>query len=236
MRLFFDVETLPSLSPDAREEVRKTIRPPANYKKPETIAEWWANEGEAAVERTYRSQALDAAQGELCAVGFATDAMAPVSLVRELAESEGVFIRRALAAIEQLRQDASPSADWPAEPYFIAHNAAFDLGFLLRRCWVHGVKPPFTLPEPNSRPGRDFGCTMTLWAGPRERIALSAICKALGLPDPKAEGIDGGDVLDLWREGRHQELAAYNVRDVAGVRAVWYRLHWEADPAVRAFT
>ena len=73
MRTFLDIETLPSLAPDARELARAGVKPPANYKKPETIAEWWKTEGETAAETVWRKGALDGAVGELCAVGFAAD-------------------------------------------------------------------------------------------------------------------------------------------------------------------
>jgi len=64
MRIYIDVETIPGQIMGAKEAARAGVKPPANYKKPETIAAWWAEEGEAAVERAYRAQALDAAQGE----------------------------------------------------------------------------------------------------------------------------------------------------------------------------
>ncbi len=235
MRIYLDVETLPSLAPEARELARVGVKPPGNYKKPESIAEWWKTEGEAAVEEAWRRQALDAAAGELCAVGFASDDGEPVSLVRGLGEPEGDFLRRALADVRALADaDSVTGADgtpWPVQEFFIAHNAAFDLGFLLRRCWALGIRPPVKLPLPSARPGRDFGCTMELWAGPRATIGLDRLCRALGVPSPKADGIDGSQVFDLWQAGEHGRIAAYNRADVAAVRACWLRLQWEAERA-----
>ena len=63
MRIYLDIETLPSMAPGAIEQVRATVRPPATHKKPETIAAWWLSEGEAAVDRAWRAQALDPAAG-----------------------------------------------------------------------------------------------------------------------------------------------------------------------------
>src|SRR5512139_4067132 len=84
MRIYIDVETLPSLATAARDLVRESIKPPGTLKKPESIAAWWENEAPAAIEEAWRKQALDAAAGELCAVGFASDEADPVSLVRGL--------------------------------------------------------------------------------------------------------------------------------------------------------
>lgn len=231
MNIFLDVETLPSQAKNARELARQYVKPPANYKKPESIAAWWNDEGDNAVEESFRKQSFDAAIGELCAVGFAAEDGEPVSLVRGREEPEADFIRRALAALLALVDSGGRTGPdghrWPDEAYFIAHNAPFDLGFLLRRCWVHGIRPPFRLPGPNAREGKDYGDTMTSWAGYRGTIGLGRLCRALGLPSPKANGVDGGQVLDLWRAGEHEALARYNVADVAAVRACWNRLNWK---------
>lgn len=228
MRIYFDIETLPSLSADARELARQGVKPPGSMKKAETIAAWWAEEGENAIDEAYRKQALDAASGEMCAVGFATDDADPVSLVRMQHEPERDFIRRALDGILELQETGNP---WKEEPYFIAHNAPFDLGFLLRRCWVHGIRPPFRLPGPSAREGKDYGDTMTAWAGYRGTIGLDRLCRALGVPSPKAEGVDGSQVFDLWQAGDLEAIARYNAADVAAVRACWWRLNFEGVAA-----
>lgn len=234
MRIYLDLETLPSLAPDARELARAGVKPPANYKKPETIEAWWRDEGETAAETAYRKGALDGATGELCAVGFASDNTEPVSLVRLRQETESDFLRRALAGINDLLDDNCTTGPdgmrWPVEPFYICHNAPFDLGFLMRRCWVNGIRPPFKLPPPTAREGKDYGDTMTLWAGYRERISLDRLCRALGVPSPKAEGIDGSQVYDFWQAEDVDAIARYNAADVSATRACWQRLNWEAQP------
>lgn len=231
MRIYLDIETLPSLAPVARELARAGVKPPGNYKKAESIAEWWKTEGEAATEEAYRRQALDAAAGELCAIGYASDDTEPVSLVRGLQEPEPDFLRRALDAMGDLLDTGCTIGGdghrWPVEPFFICHNAPFDLGFLMRRCWVHGIRPSFKLPTPSAREGKDFGDTMTLWAGYRGTIGLDRLCNALGIASPKADGIDGSQVFDLWQAGEHERIATYNTADIRAVRACWHRLQWE---------
>lgn len=231
MKIYLDVETLPSLSPAARDLARESVKPPGTLKKPESIAAWWETEAPAAIDEAHRKQALDAASGELCAVGFASDEVDPVSLVRGLDESERDFIARALDGIQGLLDAATVTApnghEWPAEPYFIAHNAPFDLGFLMRRCWVNAIRPPFKLPQPSAREGKDYGDTMTAWAGYRGTISLDRLCRALGVPSPKAGGTDGSQVFELWQTGKHEELARYNAADVLATRRCWWRLNWE---------
>lgn len=230
MNIYLDIETLPSLAPDARELARLGVKPPGSYKKPETIAAWWNDEGEAAIHEAYRKQALDAASGELCAIGFCNDDTEPASLVRGMDELEADFLRRALAGI-MARLDTGTrtgpdGTDWPDAPYFIAHNAPFDLGFMWRRCVVHGIRPPFKLPPPSARDGKDFADTMTAWAGYRNTIGLDRLCRALGIPSPKATGTDGSMVFDLWNAGDLEAIRRYNAADVAAVRACWHKLQW----------
>jgi hypothetical protein len=231
MRIYLDVETLPSLSPAGRAIAAESIKPPGTLKKPESIAAWWEAEAPAAIDEAYRKQALDAAAGELCAVGFASDEVDPVSLVRGLDESEREFIARALDGIQGLLDTGlvvSPAGrEWPDEPFFIAHNAPFDLGFLLRRCWVNSIRPPFKVPTPSARDGKDFGDTMTTWAGYRNTISLDRLCRALGVTSPKADGMDGSQVFDLWQAGEHERIAEYNRRDVWATRSCWWKLNWE---------
>jgi hypothetical protein len=171
-------------------------------------------------------------------VGFASDESEPVSLVRLRQEPEPDFLRRALAAINALIDDNCTTGPdgmrWSVEPFFVCHNASFDVGFLMRRCWVNGIRPPFKLPGPQAREGRDYGDTMTLWAGPRERISLDRLCRALAIPSPKADGIDGSQVYDLWLAEKIETIARYNSADVAATRACWHRLQWETSASAEA--
>lgn len=60
---------------------------------------------------------------------------------------------------------------------------------------------------------RSFGSN-----GATRRYNFDFYCKAFGITSPKGEGITGYQVPEFWREGRHQEIAEYCLRDV---RATW---------------
>ncbi len=229
MQLFIDLETLPGMTAAAREQARADTGPPGTYKKPESIATWWETEGPAAVDATWRKQALNPAQGEVCAIGFATEDAAPVSIVRATVETEADFLRRALGEVRKLLareaqpMTASDGTPWPflETPFVVCHHAAFDLPFLRARCWANRVPLPSWLPLPDTRQGKDYGDTMLLFAGHGGRISLDRLCRCLGVSSPKADGTTGADVLDLWQAVAHDRLAQYNAADVQACRACW---------------
>lgn len=229
MQIFIDIETAPTRDADTIAAIRAGIRPPANYKKPETIAAWHESEGEAVALEAIGRTALDGGTGQLIAIGLARDDDAPpLVLTRRPTEPEAALLVRFLDTVQAWSDsgtvtDAAGRPVWPDAPYFIAHNAAFDLGFLWRRCIVHGIRPAFRLPGPSARPGKDYGCSMAAWAGYRERVSLQALCRALALPDPKADGT-GAQAWQWWEAGDLDRVATYCAGDVEAVRAIWHRL------------
>ncbi len=223
MQIIIDIETVPSQAPQAREQVRATLRPPGTLKKPETIAAWWANEAQDAAEEAYRKQALDGGlHGEVISIAC-TSGDAQWVRCRAQGESEALLLTEFACTVWGWL-DADTLGNHTPEPYFVAHNAAFDLGFLWRRAIVKGVPFPFRFPSPAARPGKDYGCTMATWAGYGNRVSLDALCSALNVPSPKDEGMDGAKVYDAWVAGQHEQIAAYNLRDTLATAEVWSRL------------
>jgi 3'-5' exonuclease len=234
MRIYIDIETVPSQAPDARELVKAGIKPPATHKKPETIAAWWENDAPAAIEEAWRKQALDAAAGEIISISWMSDdCLAPTTAIRSHHDDEPVvlvqFFGQLQAALEGAAiRDHRGQAIYDDSPFFIAHNASFDLGFLWRRSIILGIRAPFSIPGPTAKPG-SYGCTMAAWAGNRGTIGLDKLCKALGVPSPKGEGMDGSKVFDAWLAGELDKIAKYNRGDVIAARACWHRLNWETS-------
>ncbi len=228
MIVFTDIETIPSQKIDAAAAVRSALKPPATLKKPESIAAWWA-EADQAAQEAHRKQALDGGnQGEIISIACATDADQTWVGCRHQGESEsgllkafGITVKGWLDAAAVTGPDGR---SWPiGEPFFVAHNAAFDLGFIWRRCIVNKVRLPFHVPPPAARAGKDYACTMLAWAGYGNRVGLDALCKALGLESPKGD-MDGGQVYDAWLACQYERIEKYNLADALAVREVWHRL------------
>ena len=229
MLTYLDIETAPTEDAETIAAIRAGIRPPANYKKPETIAAWHETEGEATALEAIGRTALDGGTGQVIAIGLARDDDAPpLVLTRSPDQDEGELLRRFFEVVQDWKKaeavtDSAGFPVWDSLPYFVGHNTAFDLGFLWKRCIVHNLRPPFRLPGPNARVGKDYGCTMAAWAGYRDRVSLQALCRALGLPDPKAGG-NGSQAWQWWKAGELDRVATYCAGDVQAVRTIWHRL------------
>jgi hypothetical protein len=226
MKLFIDVETVPSQQPEALAAVRASLKPPGTLKKPESIAAWWATEADSAAAEAWRKQSFDATHGELVSIAVVSEDGQQWRHCRAPGDNEAELLAGFYAAVEAMRhnqaQALAPNARaWLTEPHPVVHNAAFDMGYLWRRSIVNRVAVPTWLPGPMARAGKDYTCTMLLWAGFGGRVSLDALCAALKVPSPKAEGMDGSHVFDAWLAGDHDRIADYNLADALAVREVW---------------
>ena len=235
MEIAFDIETIPSQKAGAREQARAGIKPPGTLKKPETIAAWWETEAPVASEEAYRRQALDGGlHGEIISIAACTDDDRQWVRCRRQGESEAELIGDFVKTVESwMSDDAAGLAEginWTTDPELVAHNAAFDMPFLWRRCIVNGIRPERWMPGPLARPGKDFHCTMTKWAGFGKYITLDSLCQALDIESPKAEGFGGADVFEAWLAGRYCRIEAYNLGDALATMAVWHGLYGGPRP------
>ena len=220
MNLYLDIETIPSQDPTVRAELAAAVTAPAQYKKPESIAEWLDANREAEAEAALLKTSFDGGLGQIVCIGWAFDDHPPETItVSDLAaDSEKTLLRDWFAMLNSWYRGNSGT-----KPTLIGHNhVAFDLPFILKRCVVHGVKPPFWWPR-DPKPWSDATFdTMTAWAGARERISMDRLCRVLGIPG-KGD-ISGADVWPMVQDGRLAEVATYCKGDIERTRAIHQRL------------
>ncbi|MEP7220332.1 MAG: ribonuclease H-like domain-containing protein [Bacteroidota bacterium] len=97
----------------------------------------------------------------------------------------------------------------------------FDCPFLMLRSAVHRVKPSRNLMD-GTRWKYDRHVDLqeelrfksTDRTGATRACNFDFYCKAFGIPSPKGEGITGHDVPERFRQGEHQQIAEYCMRDV----------------------
>jgi predicted PolB exonuclease-like 3'-5' exonuclease len=225
MRLFIDIETIPTQREDIKTDIRFNISAPANYTKPETIAKWIEENAETEFDRQYRKTALDGLLGEIVSIAWAIEDNDPQVLFRVAGESETDLLR---AFFEDLQLLTDKNSQRINITQWIGHYiTGFDLRFIWQRCVVNQVKPTVKIPY-NAKPWDDCVFdTKVEWSGTGQysgKSSLDALCKAFDL-EGKGD-IDGSKVWDYYQAGRIEEIAEYNKNDVIKAREIFNKLNF----------
>ncbi len=220
MNIFLDIETIPSQNPAHWEWIEKTLRPPAQMSKPETIAKWEAEGRAVDLQKKIQETSLDGAFGEVFCIGFAVDDDEPAVMMRQdlSSEAEEALLDRFLGRF--LGEVGAASREIPT---FIGHYLrVFDLPFLQHRAIVRRC-PALRLPW-NDRKGLYTEDTREMWTGnQRDHIGLDKLCCALGIDCLKGD-LDGSKVWEYVQAGRTEEVCEYCEDDVRRTREIWKRL------------
>lgn len=229
MKIFIDIETIPSQDPAVKEKIAESITAPGQYKKPESIKEWLDANRETAAEEEWRKTSFDGGRGQICVISAAVG-NSPVQTF--YSEDWGNSERTLITEFFQfLNQNYDPSRNVP--PVFVGHNvAAFDLRFIFQRSAVLGIAPPRFIPF-QARPwDKAVFDTMVQWAGHNGKVGLEKLCEVLGLPRKGSEigeEIDGSKVWDFVRDGKISQVAKYCEGDVGRVREIYKRLNFTEE-------
>lgn len=222
MKLFLDIETIPTKRQDVRDYIAATVSPPGNISKAETIAKWMEESKPAAIEDAINKTGLDGSFGQVCCIGWAFDD-GNVSVTHDANDESSVLevFSNALSNID-LNERFSTAV--------IGHNvSAFDLRFLMQRFIVNGIRPPVVIERAaQAKPWESDKVfdTMVQWAGAGNRVSLDKLCLALSIPSPKGD-LDGSKVWEYVKAGRISEVADYCSRDVEAVRSVYRRMSFQ---------
>lgn len=225
MKVFFDIETIPtqradiiiSLTQKANADLSRGLYKIAQkYKKPEVMAqhqEELTQELESAGRTMIEETSLNGLYGEVACICWSMDG-AIGSAYRMPGTSERQVIESFLDAMPPEGQRAVT---------FIGHNIdGFDLRFLWQRCVVHGLDG-YRLNPSKCR----FIDTMQEWVGKYTRgakgVSLDSLCRALGIKSSKGD-ITGADVWQAYKDGRHTEIEAYCKDDVRAVVEVYGKM------------
>lgn len=227
MKLFIDIETIPTDRADVRDYIAAGVSPPGNISKAETIAKWNEESRPQAVEDAVNKTSFDGAFGRICCFGFAV----------EDEEARTIF---SADDERSLLLEVAKAMDYHIEPNrrlsttVVGHNvSAFDLRFLVQRFIVNNILPPTVLARSaQAKPWETDKVfdTMVQWAGVGNRVSLEKLCLALGIKSPKTE-LDGSKVWEYVQAGRIAEVATYCKGDVEQMREVFKRMTFAAVAA-----
>lgn len=212
MIVTFDIETIPVQDALIIDAIANDIKPPATYKKPESIAEWMATQKQSAIDEAVAKTSFDGAYGQICCIGWAIDD-------GDIKSSIGLEQN----IIEHFFDDLCMANPRDLDMTFVGHNvSAFDLRFLFQRAIILGVKPPSFIPMNSKAWDNRVFDTMTYFAGFGNRISLDKLSKVLGLEGKT--GVTGADVWPMYQAGKILEIAEYCQHDVELTRNVYKRL------------
>ena len=203
---YFDLESIPDQSEGALERAKESIKIPANYKNPDTIAAYIEENAQEAWEKT----ALDGWKGHVACIVY---------------ERSGNYDNRmSVRDVKDEKQILEYFFSDLTETTFVGHNIiGFDMPFLTKRALVLGVKlPPEHIWPRNLRPwDTKVFDTMTAFGNGKEFISLDNLARNLGI---KGKGeTTGKQVHYMWQQGLHDEIAEYCSDDVRIVREIHER-------------
>ncbi|MDI6801581.1 MAG: ribonuclease H-like domain-containing protein [Thermodesulfovibrionales bacterium] len=110
---------------------------------------------------------------------------------------------------------------------FVTFNGrSFDCPFIMIRSAVNRIKPTRDLmPNRYNGPHIDLLDQMTFYGASKRRFSLDMWCKTFNIKSPKSEGITGYDVKDLFKAGKHVDIARYCAGDLRATKELL--LIWE---------
>jgi 3'-5' exonuclease len=221
-KLFLDIETLPPQGGQHLARIRAGITAPGQYKKPESIAAWMAENADAIAAEEHAKLGLDGLYGQVCVIGCALND-GPVGTVdlRDYAETgEAGLMEHAFHIIHTNSVDDSNSYR-ALSP--VGHNIDFDLRFLMQRAVKYGITiPPCLRAAFDPEKGRyNTFDTMKAWAGFKGWAKLKDMSRELF--GDECDDIDGADVHKVWATDP-AKVVEHCRQDVERVRRLYYAM------------
>jgi hypothetical protein len=222
IELGIDIETVPTSRADIQARCVAKVAPPGQYKKPESIAQWWVSEGDVKKQEAIANTALDGTWGEILCIGFFVDDEPVEVLTRD--GTEHALLTQFGELVEAKCKAADRSGDmWQVITRWIGHNIIdFDLRFLWQRQKLLGVKFPFNLPMQRNQ--SNVYDTMKEWAGWRDRVSQKDLELAFGIERDDPLPLGGEDVFAAYQAGRIDDIAEHCRQDVENLRKIYRRM------------
>jgi len=187
------------------------IKPTANMKKPETIEAYKNNP--VNLETAYRKQALVSYEGRVHTIGYKLDGDPVKSLWHDGSDEEGLFRRWEEDLVKEFQEHYGNDTIYGVT--FVGFNIkSFDAVWLFLRAKKYRCEKLLRIMgnSPQDVKLEDVMRWM-VFNSYRDYISLDNAYKFFFNKSAK-DGIDGSMVHDMWRAGKHQEIAKYCEEDV----------------------
>ena len=203
IKLFFDIETLPSAD-EHRDGHLEILR----KKK---------GNGDLGDNEVHSMTSFEGTFGRICCIGIIKEGPNGIIQKEVFSGTEKEMLTKFWKAAEGV---------WR----FVGHNIwAFDLPFIYKRSIINGVKPlPLNFARYRNVPIYDTMMEWELWNIMKAQ-KLDTLAQVLGLPTSKDE-MDGSMVADYYNKGRLEDIYKYCMKDVELTRKVYYKMTFEQMP------
>jgi 3'-5' exonuclease len=202
IKLFFDIETIPSAEEDKDVHLNILQKRVSNSDKTDT--------------EIHKDTALEGTFGRICCIG----------IIKE--DHQGKIIQKEVfdGTEKEILVNFWKSASDVHR--FIGHNIwAFDLPFIYKRSIINRIKPRWDINFARYRniPIYDTQQEWELW-GYGKAQKLDTLAKVMGLPSSKDE-MDGSMVWQYYKDGRIKDICKYCMKDVELTRQIYDRMTFE---------
>ncbi len=226
--LIFDIETVGEDFSTLDETTKESL---TRWIKRESSDE---SEYEAALKDLSDGLGFSPLTGQIVAIGVLDAERMKSAVYYQPAGSEDTDFEESDCKFEALSEKAMLEKFWDiATKYdtFVTFNGrGFDVPFLMVRSAVHGVRPTKNLLanrylqyQPYNAKHVDLLDQLSFYGALRRKGSLHLWTRAFGIESPKAQGITGDDVQNLFKSGQYKDIARYNARDLVATLELYRR-------------
>lgn len=226
MKLYLDIETLPTTDQEVIEELRQSISAPANYSKPETIQKWMEENAANALADKIAKTSFDGMYGSIACICYAFDDGEIHSV--DCHDGEKKMLEDFYSHVFDQTTTSLHHGFATHRVVMVGHNvAAFDMPFIKHRSIINQVTPiDCFIKAFAAKPwSEEIADTMLMWSSdPHKRGSMDRICRALGLGG-KGD-FDGSMVAATWPVDPHKVID-YCKQDVERTRQMFKRITFD---------
>lgn len=209
MTIFFDIETIPS----GEKLDAKSFNPPANYSKPETIANWYQFKAPEMVETEFRLRAVIPHKCTVICLAYAIDKEKPFCLFGEEAD----IFKEFAEVINDNIGSKQESVEWCG-----FNIKEFDLPIVRQRAFKYNL-PMLKLSFLHSKYDNRIFDIMERFVFPsRNMVSMEEVAKFFGLKSKSL--MTGAQVYDFYLDGKLEEIYQYCMEDVTTEREIYWRM------------
>jgi hypothetical protein len=222
MLIYLDIETMPCTDPAVIADIHASVKPPATYKKAESIEAWLKDEGEKAKADAVSKTSFDGLYGRICCICYAFD---DGEVYSESGDDEKLLLENFYRHVFDVTTTNLHEGFVYMPLTIVGHNVAgFDLPFLKHRSIINQVRPPKQILDAMSAKPWDkcIADTMLMWSSDsQKRASMDKLCKAFGIAG-KGD-FDGSMVASTWPVDP-QKVVDYCKDDVRRTRTIFQRI------------